>query len=283
MDDIGFLGLVTHDEPGAFSFTVADHLARLDGRLYGGTAIAVSIATSEAVSARRALWMTTQFVASASHGEQVSVLAEVLAPGRRTSQVRVTGTDGAGQVVFASLGATGRYREDGLTDEFENFPTVTSPDDSIRWTSPFTGLARFARSGGAEPPFREDIGFNTVMEIRQAEILEHPDPAPGRICLWIRRTDRAPMTPAIAAYMADMVPLSVAYAFEVVAGGTSLDNTIRIGSFVDSEWMLLDLRPHLAVGDYAHGAAHIWSPDGHLMATASQTASMLHFDFNPDT
>jgi acyl-CoA thioesterase len=32
------------------------------------------------------------------------------------------------------------------------------------------------------------------------------------------------------------------------------------------------------VGDYAHGVAHVWSSDGHLMATASQTAVMRAFD-----
>ena len=42
--------------------------------------------------------------------------------------------------------------------------------------------------------------------------------------------------------------------------------------------VLVDLRPHLAIGDYGHGAAHIWSETGNLLATASQTASMLHFD-----
>ena len=65
-----------------------------------------------------------------------------------------------------------------------------------------------------------------------------------------------------------------------LGGGTSLDNSIRIGTFVETEWILLDLRPHLAVGDYGHGSAHIWSEDGHLMATASQTASMIRFDPN---
>ena len=42
--------------------------------------------------------------------------------------------------------------------------------------------------------------------------------------------------------------------------------------------MLLDLRPHAAVGDYGHGTAHVWSEDGRLMAVASQTASMRHID-----
>ena len=94
----------------------------------------------------------------------------------------------------------------------------------------------------------------------------------------MRRRDGGPITPAIAAYMADMVPMSVAHACGVLAGGTSLDNSIRIGTFVETDWVLLDLRPHLAVGDYGHGAAHVWSRDGHLMATASQTASMMRFD-----
>ena len=96
--------------------------------------------------------------------------------------------------------------------------------------------------------------------------------------MWLRRKDREAVTPALAAFMADMVPMSVALACGAMAGGTSLDNSIRIGTFVETEWMLLDLRPHLAAGDYGHGSAHIWSADGHLMATASQTASMIRFD-----
>lgn len=120
-----------------------------------------------------------------------------------------------------------------------------------------------------------------MIEIREPEVLDHPDPGPGRLCLWVRRADREPISPAVAAYTADMVPLSVAHAFGVLAGGTNLDNTIRIGTFVESEWILLDLRPHLAVGVYGHGAAHIWSQDRRLLATASQTASMIHFDFGP--
>ena len=42
--DVQFLGLVAQDDPTRFRFVVRDHLARLDGRLYGGTAIAASIA-----------------------------------------------------------------------------------------------------------------------------------------------------------------------------------------------------------------------------------------------
>ncbi len=277
--DAGFLGLSRGDTPGGFRFTVDDRLARLDGRLYGGAAIAISIAAAEEVSDRHALWMTTQFVSTVGQGAEVSVSAEVLAPGKRTSQMRVTGTGADGAVVFASLGATGHHRPDGLTGEFEHAPTVSAPDDGDRWTSPFTGMAKEAGVELPEMPRpRDDQGFATAIEMRQPTILDHPDPGPGRVCVWVRRRDGVLITPALAAYMADMVPMSIAIACKAVAGGTSLDNTIRVGSFVDSEWILLDLRPHLVVGGYGHGLAHVWSEEGHLMATASQTASMFRFD-----
>ncbi|MCZ7535064.1 MAG: thioesterase family protein [Acidimicrobiia bacterium] len=277
--DAEFLGLLRGDGPGRFHFTVDERLGRLDGLLYGGAAIAISIAAAEEVSDRHALWMTTQFVSTVGQGADVSVLAEVLAPGRRTNQVRVTGTNDDGEVVFASLGATGHHRPDGLTGEFERAPVVSPPEDSDSWKGPF---ANAAKAAGIELPelsaVRANTGFQTVIEMRQAEILDHPDPGPGRMCLWVRRRDAAPITPALAAYMADMVPISIAQAGGALVGGTSLDNTIRIGSFVDSEWILLDLRPHLAAGDYGHGLAHVWSRAGHLMATASQTASLFHID-----
>jgi acyl-CoA thioesterase len=98
----------------------------------------------------------------------------------------------------------------------------------------------------------------------------------------VRRRDQRPITPAVAAYIADMVPMGIAHAVGELVGGISLDNTIRIGSFVDTEWVLLDLRPHLAFGGYGHGAVHVWSEGGRLLATASQTASMFRVDLaNP--
>jgi acyl-CoA thioesterase len=280
--DAAFLGLRRDDGDGAgrFRFTVEDRLSRMDARLYGGTAIAVSIAAAEELTDRPVLWMTTQFVATAAQDTEIDVLAEVLAPGKRTNQVRITGTDPAGPAVFASLGATGHHREGGMTGEFERMPKVSPPSDADPAGNPFSVMAKAAgveRPDGP-PSFPSNTGFASVVEMRAAEVLDHPDPGPGRICMWLRRKDREPVTPALAAFMADMVPMSVALAAGAMAGGTSLDNSIRIGTFTDTEWILLDLRPHLAAGDYGHGSAHIWSEDGHLMATASQTASMIRFD-----
>lgn len=276
--DIDFLGLTAGDAPGQYHFTVENHLARLDGQLYGGTAIAVSIATAEALTQRSPLWMTTQFIATAPPDAEISVLTEVLAPGRRTNQVRITGTDAAGDIMFASLGATGHYKDGGLAGTFERAPAVSPPEESEPWANPFVGIARNAGITADFPNFPKDLGFNGALDFREPSVEGHPDPGPGRMCVWARRRDRVAITPAVASYIADMVPLSVAHACGVLAGGISLDNSIRIGAFTETEWVLIDLRPHLAVGDYGHGTAHVWSEAGSLLATASQTASMMRFD-----
>lgn len=279
--DVEFLGLLgREDRPGHFTFTVSEHLARLDGQLYGGTAIAVSVAAAEIVSDRQAVWMTTQFVSTVARDAEVTVLAEVLAGGRRTNQVRVTGTSDGGDVVFASLGATATPKVDGLSGVMEQMPTVPDPEATATFRGPFSAMAELT---GVHIPIPETprTGFMAAAEMRTATVATAEDGTP-RLCLWARRRDRRPITPAVAAYLADMVPMGVAHALGVVAGGTSLDNTIRIGRFVESEWVLLDIRPHLAAGGYGHGVVHVWTEDGHLLATASQTASMFTFDLeNP--
>ncbi|MHB1138860.1 MAG: acyl-CoA thioesterase [Microthrixaceae bacterium] len=277
MTDADFLGLVRDDEPGGFRFSVVNHLSRLDGRLYGGTAIAVSIVVAEQISERAPLWMTTQFVSTAPGGADVSVLGEILAPGRRTNQVRVTATDDSGAVMFASLGATGHHRPGGLAGTFEHAPEVAAPDDSADSGGPFVAMLRNA--GVAEPPrVPQGVGFASVVEFREPEIRSHPDGGPGRICMWCRRRDGVALTPAMLSFVADMVPLSVAHGAGLVAGGVSLDNTIRFAAAEPTEWVLLDLRAHFAAGAYGHGVAHLWSESGALLATASQTASMFEFD-----
>lgn len=277
MTDTDFLGLVPGDGPGRFGFTVENRLARLDGRLYGGTAIAVSIVVAEQISQRAPLWMTTQFVSTAPGDAEISVLGEVLAPGRRTNQVRVTATDASGAVMFASLGATGHLRPDGVTGSFEHAPQVTAPEDSADSGGPFIAMLRNAGVTDL-PRLPSDVGFSSVVEFREPEVRSHPDQGPGRMCVWCRRRDRVPLSPAMLSFVADMVPLSVAHGAGLIAGGVSLDNTIRFAAAEPSEWVLLDLRAHFAAGGYGHGVAHVWSETGTLLATASQTASMFEFD-----
>lgn len=276
-DDTEFLGLRPTGEPGFFEFVVEPHLARPDGYLYGGSAIAVSIAAAELISNRTTLWMTTQFVATAPSEERITVRAEVLAPGKRTNQLRVTGLDSHGETMFASLGATGHLNPDGLFGTFEARPEVDPPHSSLKGTNPFQSMLRNAGYDFQLPDLMMETGFAQVIEFREPTVRFHPDPGPGRLCFWVRRRDERPVTAAIAAFIADMVPMSVAQACGAIGGGISLDNTIRAVAFEETEWILVDLRPQLAAGSYGHGSVLIWSQNGTLLAHASQSCSILEF------
>lgn len=277
MTDLEFLGLRPLGD-GRFELLVEQRLCRLDGRLYGGTALAASVTAAEVVTERQAFWMTTQFVAGAPAGAHLDLLAEVLAEGGRTCQVRVTATDADGRVIFASLGAACHPRPEGLTGTFELMPEVEPPESATPWGNPFVGMARAIGIDVPDMELPAEIGFHRIIQYRQPEVHRHPATGPGRLCLWVHRNDGVPLSRALAAFVADMVPLGIAQGSRVVASGISLDNTVRYGEGEPTEWVLVDLRPQMVSGGYGHGDALVWSQHGDLLAVASQTASVLPFD-----
>lgn len=263
--DRAFLGLErTGDDRGSFPLTGA--LARHDGRLYGGTAVAAAVAMAEQASQRRCLWTTVQFVSGSSTvGDRIDCQVEVLAAGRRTTQLRVIGRVGS-QEIFCALAATAVPKARALQGVYEEPPTVLEPELCEEFRFPVPEAMRAT-----------DVGLERHLEIRIAADVEGRPIRPGHLCFWTRVRDHR-ATPALIGYMADMVPMSVVHAAGHVGGGTSLDNTIRIGPPADTDWVLLQLDPHQAVGGYGHGTVHVWSPDGVLVASASQTASLLVLD-----
>jgi acyl-CoA thioesterase len=56
--------------------------------------------------------------------------------------------------------------------------------------------------------------------------------------------------------------------------GRSLDNTLRMVQLKPTEWVLCDIRIHALVGGYGQGTAFLWSEDGELLATASQSIAV---------
>jgi acyl-CoA thioesterase len=259
--DLAWLGLERHGD-GQWSFELTPHLTRFDGKLYGGTGIAATVAAMEAETAREALWATVQFAASADLGDRVDCHVEVLASGRRTSQVRFTATVG-GRTVLAGLGATGVARAGGMEVQVGTMPEAGRPGEGDDW----------GPRGGAFLEQAKTTSWLAVADMKQVDL------GGGRMATWARMKDH-PQTRASIAFLADMVPASVARAAGQMGGGTSLDNAVRFGPPPSTDWILLDFDPHLATGGYLHGAARVWSEDGTLLAIASQTASAMVW--NPD-
>jgi acyl-CoA thioesterase len=255
--DLAWLGLERSGD-GRWSFEVTPPLTRPDGKLYGGTGIATTVATLEAETAREALWATVQFAGSAEVGERVDCHVEVLAQGRRTSQVRMTATCGE-RIVLAAIGATGATKDAPIEHQVGTMPDVPGPEHGESMASRWGGMREMPK-----------VGWFLIAEMR------HIDVGADRMMTWARMKDMR-QTKATISFLADMVPSSVARAAGHMGGGTSLDNAMRFGRQADTEWILLDFDPWFATGGYLHGGARVWAEDGTLLAYANQTATAMVF------
>lgn len=257
--DIRWLGLERRGE-GRWSFELTAPLTRFDGKLYGGTGIAVTTAVMEAESGRGATYSTVQFAGSADLGDRIDCHVEVLAEGRRTTQLRMTATVD-GRIVLAAIGATGEARTEPLEAQFGTMPDVPGPEGAGPWM-PERHL---------ELPITIPDGVTSWFSI--ADLRE----TPGRASMWARMRDM-PQTRATLGFLADMVPSAVVRAAGRTGAGTSLDNAMRFGAVPDTDWILVDFDPYLISGGYTHGAARLWAQEGTLLGVASQTATVMLFD-----
>ncbi|MBL7491106.1 thioesterase family protein [Frankia sp. AgB1.9] len=229
------------------------HLTQLR-RMYGGAGLSLVGALIETATERPLRWATAQFVGSPTRGERLDLVAEVLAAGRRTSQVRVTGLVD-GRVVLAGLGASGEASSTVADGVVATMPVVPPPE-----ACPPVRL-----------PFPADVspGFFGLVEMREID-------AGPRLRFWIRFAGRPATRPVLLSLVADSVPTMVMAALGDRGSGSSLDNTIRVGAAPDSDWVLVDGTPEQAAGGYGHGSVRLWAPDGSLAGVGSQTAALWH-------
>src|SRR5205809_4892320 len=78
------------DDGAVARFTLAPHLCRPDGVLFGGAALSASLTAMELATGRPASWATLQSLSSASAGDPIEPRVEPLAGGKSTTQVPIT-------------------------------------------------------------------------------------------------------------------------------------------------------------------------------------------------
>jgi acyl-CoA thioesterase len=253
-----FLGLEVGASGLDATVVVTDALANPRGTFYGGAAVAVVVALMEAVTERPPLWTTVQFVSTPVRGDRVDLHVDVLAHGARMSQLRVTASkDGA--EVFTAFAASGVARDDTVI-AFEHMPVVPPPlacEPAVLDVVGDVARSYFAavdRRVAAEPDALRDTGTHAAFWVR----------VPGMV-----------VTAPLLGYFGDVAALGVFRALGRPDGrATSLDNTLRLGTLVDTEWVLLDMRTHLVVGGYGHATVYLWSPDGTLLGLMSQSVAL---------
>jgi acyl-CoA thioesterase len=80
------------------------------------------------------------------------------------------------------------------------------------------------------------------------------------------------MSAGALAVLGDYVPFGISQSLGGWWPSNSLDNTLRVVRLEPTEWVLLDVRVDGLRDGFGHGSVYLWTPDGVLLAAASQSA-----------
>jgi acyl-CoA thioesterase II len=254
---VDFFGLVRVDDS-RWRMPVVRSLISGTGALFGGAGLGAGIEVAEAFTGRSVTWATAQYLNYAPEGSVLDLEVHEIVRGRMVSQVRVIcAVDG--REIITVIGAFGD-RPVPLDGQWAVRPEVPRPD-----VCP------------PRPMMDHHEGtISSRMEMRLASARPFTDfPAPqsesGTSALWVRFPGLSEPSASGLAIIGDFVPFGIGQALGARAGGNSLDNTLRVARLVPTEWVLADVRIHAVQHGFGHGLVHLWSDDGTLLGTASQS------------
>jgi acyl-CoA thioesterase-2 len=258
LDALTFYGLEPTADDHRWRLPVVRELCSGTGALFGGCALGASIEVLERLADRPLVWATAQFIEFARPPSVVELEATEIVRGHSSSQARVLGKVD-GREIFTVVAALGR-RQLPWEGEWAVHPEVASPDDS-----PPRPIMPHAVGTIAE---RLEM---RVANARNPEELDG-EPGDGRSALWVRLPDELMPTAGALAIVGDYVPWGISQSLGRLTSANSLDNTLRMVRVHPTEWVLADVRVQGVADGFGHGVVHLWSEDGTLLATASQSA-----------
>lgn len=236
--------------------------------LFGGIGLAAAISALEQTCRRPVIWATAHYLSFARPGSIVDLDVWVPVEGNQTTQASVLAHVEDKRIISvnAALGA----RDSEYSDQWVKAPAVPPPDDCapvISWRAQAEGLqGRFdIRLASGRFPDGRDISGRSDQ---------------GNLTFWMRSRDGHRSDPLTLAVMGDFVSVAIGNAIGRHAGGNSLDNTIRFAHQADSEWVLCDIQVETINAGVVHGAMHLFSEKGALLAIASQSL-ILRLHPNP--
>jgi acyl-CoA thioesterase len=258
-----FLGMERLDEL-TWRFRVTERLITPGKFLFGGCGLAAGIAALEEASERPAIYAAAHYLSFASLGAEVIVTVNLAVVGRRVTQARAVATENGREVltVNAALG-TGELTAPS--------PWLVMPDVPRPEESPKRMMAR-----------RIDSSIFDHMETRIASgrSFSELDGTPGSpvSALWARVPSHLDPSAATLAIFGDLVSGGATQPLGRGTMGRSLDNTIRVACLVPTEWILVEIHMHALTGGFSQGTGFLWSEEGTLLGTASQSMSSKYWD-----
>ena len=257
MDAQAFYGLTRTDDPNRWRLPVVPELCSGLGALSGGCGLGACLVALEATTGRPTVWATAQYLSYARPGTTLDIDLVEVARGHSVSQARAVARVNGEEIL--TVNAAFGNRSIPFGGEWAIRPDVPGPDE-------------------CPPRIPFDHHQNTIssrldMRLADARDMETfpAEPGDGRCALWVRLPGLLEMSAGALAIVGDYVPFGIGQALGQRAGGNSLDNTLRVARRDPTEWVLADVRVHAVADGFGHGLVHLWSENGNLFATASQS------------
>ena len=264
MDAPAWLGLEPTHNPMRWVLPITPGISTGHQFLFGGCGLGAAIAALEGSSGRPVIWATAQYLSYANPPSIMDIDVTIAVAGKQVTQARAVGHVGDREILTVNAALGVRPLDDG--GQWAEMPVVPGPDECAN---------RMSRHPGTDSIMeRLDV---RLARARGFDELPGPPAADGRSALWARIPDVLDMSAATLAILGDYVPFGIGQALGAMAGGNSLDNTLRVGALVPTEWVLLDIRVDLVANGFGHGVVHLWAEDGTLLATASQSTIVRYW------
>jgi acyl-CoA thioesterase-2 len=228
--------------------------------LFGGCGLGAALVALEAAAGRPTIWSTAQYLSYAATHSLLEWDVTLSVEGKHVTQGRAVGSVDGREIltVNAALGQN-KLEANGVWVEP---PDVPKPDD-------------------CPPRFLPEMFRNTILDRIEVRVAKgrvfsemHGEPGSPDSALWARVPGHLSPSAATLAIFGDYVSGGISHPLGKRAMGQSLDNTLRVVQLKPTEWVLCDIRMHALIGGYAQGVAFLWSEDGELLATASQSLAV---------
>ena len=212
----------------------------------GGVTTAAAIHALEDHTGKSLIWASSQFVNAAPTDTDFDIHVEILGGSERRPQTRATLAHEGRPIVIVN-GALGA--EEAVEHRFVTSDAVPRPLDCLPLAVPIRLAA-----GGLLDQFERRLAFE--------------DEDAGRQSLWFRSVDGHTTSAGLLAVIADFV----AGAHLTTRGSIGLDNTLRMISRSQSEWLLADIHIDHVGERVFHGGMRLFAETGEPLAISSLSA-----------
>jgi len=238
---------------------VTDRLITPGQFLFGGCGLAAGVVALEEASGRPTIYAAAHYLSFAPLHSVLDVVVDLAVEGRRVTQARATASvDGREVLTVNEALGTGELTS---PTPWLTMPDVPAPEDCRT----------------RQMPSRFDGSIFNYVETRIAlgRTFEELDGTEGSpiSALWIRVPNHLEPSAATLAIFGDFVTGGASQPLGRNTMGRSLDNTIRVAVLVPTEWVLVEIHMHALSGGFSQGTGYLWSRDGTLLGTASQSMS----------